>query len=213
MTDSQTIPDAHGIARDQLRAFIERVERVEEEIATLNTDKSDIYKEARAVGFDVKVLRKVVAKRKLETHVREEQDAIFDMYWEALHGAPVHVHTHARENIEEFPVSDPATNGRGPSLTTREAEESVVSNHEMDRATEGSFETGSEAAEKGREAIPAGPEGADLNHAGAGESPATASKPKVSFRPNCQHPENCASGTRDHCWSCRRAMQKSEEMA
>lgn len=44
---------------------------------------------------------------------------------------------------------------------------------QMDRATEGSFETGSEAAEKGREAIPAGPEGADLNHAGAGESPAT----------------------------------------
>jgi hypothetical protein len=38
-------------------------------------------------------------------------------------------------------------------------------------------------------------------------------KPKVSFRPNCQHPENCASGMRDHCWSCRRAMQKSEEMA
>ncbi|MBN9028892.1 MAG: hypothetical protein BGO05_18550 [Rhizobiales bacterium 63-7] len=44
---------------------------------------------------------------------------------------------------------------------------------QMDRATEGSFETGSEAAEKGREAIPAGPEGADLSHAGAGESPAT----------------------------------------
>lgn len=44
---------------------------------------------------------------------------------------------------------------------------------QMDRATEGSFETGSEAAEKEREAIPAGPEGADLSHAGAGESPAT----------------------------------------
>ncbi|EYR81421.1 GapR family DNA-binding domain-containing protein [Shinella sp. DD12] len=44
---------------------------------------------------------------------------------------------------------------------------------EMDRATEGSFETGSEAAEKGREAIPAGPEGADLSHAGSGESPET----------------------------------------
>lgn len=98
--------EAHGIARDQLRAFIERVERVEEEIATLNTDKSDIYKEARAVGFDVKVLRKVVAKRKLETHVREEQDAIFDMYWDARYGASVHVHTHARENIEENRRSD-----------------------------------------------------------------------------------------------------------
>lgn len=38
-------------------------------------------------------------------------------------------------------------------------------------------------------------------------------KTKVSYRPNCLHPDNCASGTRDHCWSCRRAMQKSEEMA
>lgn len=52
-------------------------------------------------------------------------------------------------------------------------ESGTVDNLEMDRAMEGSFETGSEAAEKGREAIPAGPDGADLNHAGAGESPAT----------------------------------------
>ncbi|GAA4180421.1 DUF2312 domain-containing protein [Shinella granuli] len=102
MSTDTTIPDANGVARDQLRAFVERIERTEEEIATLNADKSDIYKEARAVGFDVKVLRKVVAKRKLETHVREEQDAIFDMYWEALYGAPVHVHTRTRENIEEL---------------------------------------------------------------------------------------------------------------
>lgn len=97
-----TNTQANDVARDQLRAFVERIERTEEEIATLNADKSDIYKEARAVGFDVKVLRKVVAKRKLETHVREEQDAIFDMYWEALYGAPVQVHTRTRENIEEF---------------------------------------------------------------------------------------------------------------
>ena len=51
--------------------------------------------------------------------------------------------------------------------------DSLHQDQQMDRATEGSFETGSEAAEKGREAIPAGPEGVDLNHAGAGESPAT----------------------------------------
>jgi len=145
--------------------------------------------------------------------------------------------------------------GDAPRETDRHSGDASCPDTEfqMDRATEGSFETGSEAAEKGREAIPAGPEGADLNHAGAGESPATLPKksaeqtggehevatgsamragladptsvtgegaacalpanPKVSFRPNCQHPENCASGTRDHCWSCRRAMQKSEEAA
>lgn len=74
------------------------------------------------------------------------------------------------ENEEQNSVGD--LHADTPPLATRGAEESVVSNYEMDRATEGSFETGSEAAEKGREAIPAGPEGADLIHAGAGESPA-----------------------------------------
>ncbi|MXN51879.1 hypothetical protein GR158_12175 [Shinella sp. AETb1-6] len=58
--------------------------------------------------------------------------------------------------------------------------------------------------------------GDETQTSNTGEGAANAAlpaKPKVSFRPNCQHPENCASGTRDHCWSCRRAMQKSEEMA
>src|SRR5688572_21304804 len=116
---------ANGVARDQLRAFVERIERTEEEIATLNADKSDIYKEARAVGFDVKVIRKVVAKRKLETHVREEQDAIFEMYWEALYGAPVQVHTHARENIEEFRRSDNGLNIQTKHKDTRTAPETA----------------------------------------------------------------------------------------
>ena len=85
------------IAAAQLRAFIERVERLEEEIKELNADKSDIYKEMRGVGFDVKTVRKIVAKRKLETHEREEQDELLKLYWDALYGsgeeAPrVHVH-------------------------------------------------------------------------------------------------------------------------
>jgi uncharacterized protein (UPF0335 family) len=85
-----------------LRAFVERIERVEEEIKTLNGDKSEIYKEARGHGYDVKAIRAVVAKRKLDSAEREEREAIFDLYWSALHGGShVHVHTHV-ENIEEF---------------------------------------------------------------------------------------------------------------
>jgi uncharacterized protein (UPF0335 family) len=80
------------IAGAELKSFIERVERLEEEIATLNADKSDIYKEARSRGFDVKIMRKVVAKRKLDTDERDEQDAVFEMYWNAVHGL-VQVHT------------------------------------------------------------------------------------------------------------------------
>ena len=75
---------------------------------------------------------------------------------------------------------DIRTSDGSPSVSSSpaesEPEEISASHSKMDRATEGSFETGSEAAEKGREAIPAGPEGADLSHAGAGESPATLSE-------------------------------------
>ncbi|MET3648063.1 DUF2312 domain-containing protein [Phyllobacterium ifriqiyense] len=81
------------VAVGQLRAFVERVERLEEEIKTLNDDKSEVYKEMRGFGFDVKAVRKVVAKRKLDPSVANEQDAVFDLYWDALTGAS-HVHVH-----------------------------------------------------------------------------------------------------------------------
>ncbi len=51
--------DAHGIARDQLRAFIERIERLEEEKKTIADDIKDVYGEAKSMGFDAKILRKV----------------------------------------------------------------------------------------------------------------------------------------------------------
>lgn len=87
---SETVPAG------QLRAFIERIERIEEEIKTANGDKSEIYKEARGCGFDVKAIRQCVAARKLDTAEREERDAIFDLYWSALTGASrVHVHEKA----------------------------------------------------------------------------------------------------------------------
>ncbi|WP_430439061.1 GapR family DNA-binding domain-containing protein [Shinella sp.] len=89
------------VAADQLKAIVQRVERLEGEIADLNADKSEVYKEARASGFDVKAIKKVVSKRKIEEHEREEQDHVFDIYWNAVHGLGL-VHTHARENIEEF---------------------------------------------------------------------------------------------------------------
>ena len=71
-------------ARDQLRSIVERIERLEEEIKDLNSDKSDIYKEARSNGFDVKVLRQVIALRKKDSAEIEEQDAIRDLYLKAL---------------------------------------------------------------------------------------------------------------------------------
>lgn len=93
--------NSHGVARDQLKAFVERVERVEADIKERNADKSDIYAEARAMGFDAKVLKKVVARRRVDSTQREEEDAIFDMYWDAIHGSGL-VHARAYGNVEEI---------------------------------------------------------------------------------------------------------------
>ncbi len=75
---------AGGIAQDQLRAFIQRIERLEEEKAALAADIREIYAEAKGNGFDPKIMRQVVRLRKLDTAERQEQEAILDLYIHAL---------------------------------------------------------------------------------------------------------------------------------
>ncbi len=76
--------DAHGVARDQLRSFIERIERLEEEKKTIADDIKDVYGEAKGMGFDGKILKKVIAIRKMDREERAEQEAILDTYLAAL---------------------------------------------------------------------------------------------------------------------------------
>lgn len=76
--------DAGGVASNQLRAFIERIERLEEEKKTIAEDIKEVYGEAKAMGYDTKVLRKVVSIRKLDQNERMEQEAILDTYLAAL---------------------------------------------------------------------------------------------------------------------------------
>lgn len=73
-------------AGDQLRAFIERIERLEEEKKTLSEDIKDVYGEAKGNGFDPKILRKVISLRKKQPHERQEEEAILDLYMTALGG-------------------------------------------------------------------------------------------------------------------------------
>ncbi len=83
--------DAHGIARDQLRAFIERIERLEEEKKTIADDIKDVYGEAKSMGYDTKIMRKVISLRKKDTQERLEEEAVLDTYLLALgmlEGAP-----------------------------------------------------------------------------------------------------------------------------
>lgn len=76
--------DAHGVARDQLLSFIERIERLEEEKKTVADDIKDVYGEAKGTGFDTKTIRKVIAIRKQDRDERAEQEAILDTYLAAL---------------------------------------------------------------------------------------------------------------------------------
>ena len=72
------------VAREQLRSIVERIERLEEEKKSISDDIKDVYGEAKANGFDTKVLRQVVRMRKQDTSERQEQDAIRDLYLHAL---------------------------------------------------------------------------------------------------------------------------------
>jgi len=72
------------VAADQLRLFIERIERLEEEKKAMADDIRDVYAEAKANGYDTKTMRAIVRLRKMETHVRQEADALLETYRNAL---------------------------------------------------------------------------------------------------------------------------------
>jgi len=80
--------DSLGVARDQLRSIVERVERLEEEKKTIADDIKEVYAEAKANGFDTKTLRTVVRLRKQEAAERQEQEAMLDLYMHALGMVP-----------------------------------------------------------------------------------------------------------------------------
>lgn len=78
----------NSVAGAQLRAFIERVERLEEEKKTIADDIREVYAEAKGSGFDAKVMRQVVRLRKQEANERAEQEALLDLYMHALGMVP-----------------------------------------------------------------------------------------------------------------------------
>lgn len=73
-----------AFARDQLKAVIERIERLEEEKKATSDDIRDVYAEAKGNGFDVKALRTIVRMRKQDANEREEQETILETYMQAL---------------------------------------------------------------------------------------------------------------------------------
>lgn len=75
---------AQAVAAGQLRAFIERIERLEEEGKAINDDKAEVYAEARGTGFDVKAMKALVRMRRKDVAQRQEEEAILDLYKAAL---------------------------------------------------------------------------------------------------------------------------------
>ena len=80
--------DTGGVAGGQLRSFIERIERLEEEKKALSDDIRDVFAEAKGNGFDTKVMRQVIRLRKKEPAERQEEEAILDLYMHALGMVP-----------------------------------------------------------------------------------------------------------------------------
>ncbi|WP_412058882.1 DUF2312 domain-containing protein [Bartonella sp. DGB2] len=76
--------ESQAIAVGQLRSFIERIERLEEEKKTISDDIKDVYAELKGTGFDSKAVRTIIRLRKKEDHERQEEEAIIELYKEAL---------------------------------------------------------------------------------------------------------------------------------
>ena len=78
------MPEVSGIAGERLRSFIERLERLNEEIRALNSDKSEIYAEAKGTGFDAKVMRQLIRERAMDSDDLDEHNALLDLYRRAV---------------------------------------------------------------------------------------------------------------------------------
>ena len=84
MAEADTTEEQTSIAAQELRLFVERVERLEEEKKGIADDVKDVYAEAKANGYDTKTMRKIVGLRKMEKHARDEADALLETYRNAL---------------------------------------------------------------------------------------------------------------------------------
>lgn len=82
--DENEVVEIDGAAGKRLKSFIERIERLEEEKSGIATDIKDIYGEAKAVGFDPKIIRKLIRLRKMEEAARNEEDMLLETYKAAI---------------------------------------------------------------------------------------------------------------------------------
>ncbi len=80
----EDVKDVGGVAGKRLLAFIERIERLEEEKAALAEDVKEVYAEAKGVGFDVKTIRKIIKIKNMDSEKRREEEQLLDLYKAAI---------------------------------------------------------------------------------------------------------------------------------
>jgi len=78
------MPDIAGVQGDRLKSFVERVERLEEEKKALAEDIKEIYAEAKAIGYDAKIMRKIVMLRRIAADKRREEQELLGLYAAAI---------------------------------------------------------------------------------------------------------------------------------
>ena len=78
------MPDVEGIAGPQLKSFIERIERLEDEKRALGEDIKEVYAEAKGTGFEPKIMRQILKIRKMDKDEHDEQESLLDLYKRAL---------------------------------------------------------------------------------------------------------------------------------
>ena len=84
MSDDITHDTAQSVSVGQLRAFIERIERLEEEKKTISDDIKEVFAELKGSGFDAPTVRAIIRLRKKEAHERQEEEAMIQLYMDAL---------------------------------------------------------------------------------------------------------------------------------
>ena len=84
MSDSDRADNLGQATKEKLRQFVARIERLEAEKTELAADIREVYSEVKTFGFDTKVMRKVISLRKVEAAERAEQEALLEMYMEAI---------------------------------------------------------------------------------------------------------------------------------